>query len=804
LWRNNRWYDKSYTLELPKKKWPATQLEGKDCLKCHKSGKGVPDSKCLDCHKEIKALVDIKSGYHGNMTGACIKCHSDHKGREYDSANFDFTQFDHKQTGYPLLGKHAEIRCTECHKEKRGPKKLRPNDPSFLGSNASSCRSCHTKDDIHFFKGTYAKKDCNACHNLEKWDTGIKFDHTRDAHYKLEGAHDAISCEDCHNPQDKGLATSIYQWPKLKTEKCLTCHENYHKTTLSHKYQNGNCTQCHSQELWKIPKFNHQVTSYPLRGKHAEITCKECHKTMVQAVQTKDIKGKGYVSQIDWRGLKQDCLSCHKDFHRFGHYESPMKLKPNQCLSCHDEESWKEVHDFSHNVSTRFVIDGEHKKLKCSECHLEVDKKPIPPPKPGLYVWPKLKEKTCEVCHKSPHVNQFSKALLAKKCTECHVSEGWNVVKSGKGFDHAKTRFPLTGKHFETSCTECHVKNKKQIFRWNSADAGFCIECHENVHIKQFDAKTQAQSCQECHSTKNFTERFKFDHNKTTYPLKGAHTNVECSLCHTPTNFIFPVKPGHHMNKYLFPQIQKDSCLACHHDVHKGQLPKDCTQCHSVEKWKPANFDHQLQSRFPLKGKHAETKCEKCHTTDKSDVVVDFKKSVPLVKYKPMDTQCLACHKDVHKGHFGTACASCHSEQTWKTTKDFHKNFTLTGVHFTLQCTECHGQGRTLSGLSQDCVFCHKKDDIHSGTLPECGSCHLQSMWENNKFRHSLTAFPLKGAHRTIECQSCHSNNVYQGLSSDCVSCHLSNALTATAPVHSPIGSFTNCVQCHHGNSFSW
>jgi hypothetical protein len=781
------------------------QLEGTDCLKCHSSGKGVPDSKCLDCHKPIKAAVDAHLGYHGTMKGACIKCHSDHKGRDYDSTAFDFKTFDHKLTGYPLVGKHADLKCSECHKETRGNKKLRPNQPVFLGANASSCKTCHAKDDVHFFKGDYAKKDCNACHALEKWKTGIKFDHTKDGHYKIEGTHEKLTCNECHNPEKKGKAGSIYQWPDLKAQKCLSCHENYHKSALSPKFQGGNCTQCHSQTEWKIPHFDHGITKYSLRGKHAEITCSECHTKTLPAPAKKDRMGRAYGKFIEWKGLKAACLSCHKDYHRFGNYKSPMHLKPAQCLSCHDESSWAEVHDFSHNASTRFKIDGEHKKMKCSECHLEVDKKPIPPPRPGVYVWPQLMTKTCEACHKSPHIGKFPKAMLAKRCTECHVTDGWKVIRNnGKNFDHAATRFPLTGKHVGISCTSCHIKNKVEVYKWTTTDKGFCIVCHENVHTRQFDNNLNAQSCGECHSTKNFTERFKFDHNQTRYPLKGAHAKVECSTCHTPTNMLFPVKSGHRMNKYLFPNLEKDSCLACHQDTHRGQLSKNCLQCHNESQWKPFRFDHQTQSKYPLNGKHKELRCDQCHKSDKNNTVQDFSKVYPLVHFKPIGTQCLNCHKDPHNGHFGSSCSSCHAEQTWKVTKDFHRNFTLTGVHFTLQCTECHGQGKMLSGLSQECMVCHKKDDVHSGTLPVCSTCHLQSMWENNKFRHSLTNFPLKGAHRTLQCQSCHANGTYQGLSSECVACHLKDALTATSPAHSPIGNFTNCTQCHHGNSFAW
>jgi hypothetical protein len=802
------------------------KLEGTQCLKCHEAGAGVPTSKCLDCHKDIKVFVEKKVGFHGLATDSCIKCHSDHKGRLYDSTLINIKTFDHKLTGFSLAGKHSKIDCVKCHQQKRGPEKIRPNDMKYLGASVS-CVSCHKKDDIHLFKAPLAKKDCDSCHGVESWKTELKFDHKRDGKYELVGRHAKLKCQDCHTPsmfklQPTAKGFSIYKWPNLKEAQCVACHNDFHQKNLSAKFQNGKCVSCHTQTDWKIKNFDHKITGYALNGKHADLKCSECHvqKSSIFGVYQKSNAKVDRIPTLKFIGLNKDCLSCHKDTHLFGSHKSTMesmigaKQGLNKCLACHDESSWKETHDFSHSAHTRYKIDGEHKSLKCGDCHIPQQAKytsqhilPVSVAqsknKFGIYHWQKLNEKTCENCHKNIHIGVFSKQQLQKKCSECHVTSGWKVVSTGKGFDHSKTRFPLTGKHTKATCTECHVKDKKQVFVWNSKDKGFCIECHDNVHKKQFSDKLSSQSCAECHTTESFSKQKPFDHSTTRYPLKGAHVKVECSTCHTPTSSIFPVKPPKFMSKFLFPNLEKDQCLACHKDVHKAQLGKNCTSCHSEEKWKPAKFDHQTQSKFLLKGKHQELKCSECHKPTSKEFVQEFKKNIPVITYKPISGQCVACHKDVHKGHFGQSCNSCHSEQAWKTTKDFHKNFSLSGVHFVLQCAECHQQGRKLSGLSQQCVFCHKKDDIHTGTLPNCSECHRQQFWENAKFNHSLSSFPLRGAHRVIQCQECHSNGIYRGLSPDCFSCHQKDAQAATSFSHSPIGSFTSCTDCHR-NQFSF
>ena len=140
-------------------------LEAKDCLKCHNVGKGIDNSKCLECHKEIRPYVLSKKGFHGLTLQNCIACHSDHKGKDYDPVVVNEKTFDHKKTGYILSGKHAQISCNKCHTSTRKGKYLRPNDTRYF-SNSNSCVSCHKKDDVHFYTGEYAKKDCGSCHGL--------------------------------------------------------------------------------------------------------------------------------------------------------------------------------------------------------------------------------------------------------------------------------------------------------------------------------------------------------------------------------------------------------------------------------------------------------------------------------------------------------------------------------------------------------------------------------------------------------------------------------------------------------------
>lgn len=781
------------------------KLEATGCLECHSPRSGVPDAKCLACHKEINTLVLAKKGFHGRTKESCMECHADHKGRTHDTTFINEKTFDHAKTGYRLEGKHAQLKCADCHKEKRSSahKTLRPDDLHYIGAQ-TSCVACHRKNDIHQFKGKWATKDCDSCHSLKSWKADLKFDHESDGHFKLIGKHDEIKCAACHIP--KKDQPSRYQWSTLKQSKCLSCHLDIHKTNLSPKFRGANigkCDSCHLQTTWKIPSFKHTITGYPLRGKHAEIKCLECHK---QNAAIKEAKF------FHWAGLKQDCLSCHKDVHRFGTFRSKKLGTLNKCLSCHLESSWKEIRGFDHNRDTHFVISGKHNGLECIKCHV-----PSSPAKmsPQIYSFPTLNQKNCELCHKNPHKGVQSKEFTKRKCSDCHVAEGWKFFKKDTAnFDHNKaTRFPLLGKHAQASCNACHVKNKEQIFKFEGFETQFCSSCHDNVHRGQFSKSMNQKSCAVCHTAQNFTSRLPFDHATTQFTLTGKHVGLECAKCHKATNEFFPGKDGHAKADFLFPEYAgQQYCQSCHKNVHIRQFDnkfasKACTDCHTTKNFtERLTFNHNTTD-YPLRGKHADLQCIKCHTpTQEVFPTTGTQTGSPHTKQKfhfpELDAQdCKTCHKDPHKGNLGNKCSECHTEREWKVTRDFHRNFTLTGVHHSLTCSECHFGERRLGGMSQNCALCHQKDDIHNGSLPQCGNCHQQQFWENADFKHSMSRFPLRGVHRTLDCAECHQTGIYQGLQSRCVDCHRTDAENAGSPNH-VFPQFESCNSCHNQFSF--
>ena len=851
-------------------------LEGSDCLKCHDAGKGVPDSRCLDCHKEIRPFIEQKKGFHGLATGSCISCHKEHKGREYDSAAVNEQEFDHGTTGYRLEGKHGELKCSECHSEKRGSKRVRPKGTRYFGAQAS-CISCHKKDDHHQFPSDWAKKDCISCHGLKSWKTDIKFNHEKDAKYKLEGKHATISCKECHTPKGK---SPIYRWPDRKQKQCLSCHQDIHAGKISEKFRGGGkCVSCHNQNEWKIPRFDHErMTSYSVKGAHLQLKCTDCHKQAPEALRI----GK---KAFRWSGLGTSCKSCHSDVHKSNLSE---KQSIKQCDSCHGIVTWK-IPSFDHERITRYAIDGGHMKLKCTDCHKQTASVMTAGKK--HYKWAGL-QSSCRTCHEDVHKNNMSPAFRTKQCESCHVTTGW---KSSK-FDHAAvTRFPLRGAHAKLACTDCHKQTPAAIqagnkhYKWTGLKK-YCLSCHGDEHrFADFRSKKLPQplNCASCHDEVKWKPTPSWDHDRNTrYAIDGKHLKLNCLECHAGGK----KEKARARGTYFWPDLQSKTCETCHTSPHRASggafNSKKCSECHITTGWKimlqglGQGFDHDKNSRFPLTGKHRGLKCDDCHLVNSkrvykfgnpegqfcaschenvhaeqfssdfrnrscaechttNDFVTRYKFDhdqsrfklrekhltlkcgechVPtrsVLKTKPGKPQviaskfsfpelskknCETCHKDPHRGSFGNSCSDCHNERAWKATRDFHKNFTLTGVHYTLSCNECHKNDRRLAGLSSKCMACHQKDDVHRGSLPNCGECHRQHFWENADYRHSLTLFPLRGTHRTLDCNECHANGIYKGLRSSCVDCHRADALAASTPHTLP--AMNECSQCHNQFTF--
>jgi putative hemolysin len=509
-----------------------------------------------------------------------------------------------------------------------------------------------------------------------------EFDH-RKTGYALEGGHAGLKCERCHSPERipvaarKGILMKDLKRTYLGLNReCTTCHQDEHRGQLGTA-----CERCHTVARWKdVTRFDHSATKFRLTGAHEKTACQKCHLEAPGAGTSKPF--------VRYTGIAfAQCGACHKDPHR-GAFTAP-------CSSCHNDVAWKPAHgttvSFDHS-KTKYPLAGKHDGVVCDKCHRTSDfKAPVA-------------HEQCANCHKDVHGGQFAKRSDGGECGSCHTVEGWKA-STYTAAAHAKSAYPLLGKHLAVTCDKCHLPAGAATKYMVSF--AVCTDCHRDPHEGQFPKS----KCEDCHTVDQFQPaRFTLArHDQTRFPLQGAHRAVACSDCHTKT----PTVPVAHV-AYRFTDL---SCTGCHRDPHLGQFQDShCESCHNQQAWGDiTKFDHS-KTRFVLTGGHRGVACDRCHRV--TPLSTGLKRAV----FHSTPTACGGCHEDTHQGQFATAaqkpeCNACHNDNLWKgATIDHDKTrFPLTGAHRPVGCRDCHKNQREVSG---------RMTLFYKPTPTECSGCH--------------------------------------------------------------------------------
>lgn len=445
-----------------------------------------------------------------------------------------------------------------------------------------------------------------------------------------------------------------------------------------------NCTSCHQLRQ---------------RGT-ANALCLDCHKPLAVRIAA----GTGLHATFGER----NCASCHRDH-----------LGVDHPLVAFDTAN------FDHDT-TGFRLRQSHDTVGCRSCHTP---RRIADPAVRAYATQHHVldrtflglPRTCAGCHAAddPHAGQFG----ARGCDACHAADSW---KRAPGFDHDRARFRLTGLHRTVTCAKCHrteTVEGRPVVRFAGVEATTCAACHQDPH-----RGAMTGGCDACHSTAGWHEvrraglDGRFDHDRTNYPLTGAHARLACATCHdaravAPAGIRFSWTAGSEGAAFARPAFA--NCLSCHLDPHAGAF-KDvkggpvCSNCHGGEAWLPTTYGisrHNVEARFALTGAHEAVPCNACHAGADSTRSTVFRIS------------------------------------------------------------------RT------DCIGCHAKNDPHAGQFAgrPCESCHATTSFTIAAFDHTRTRWPLDGAHRSVPCASCHQLETppgkrpfrrYRPLGTQCRDCH--------------------------------
>ena len=423
------------------------------CEKCHTIAgqpkpvyKPIPHAECAPCHADP----------HGGRLGpACAKCHV-----TTSFLTVAAVGFDHGKTRYPLLGRHAAVKCAQCH----DPVTAWGKKPPF-----ATCMSCHK--DQHAGKATVAGRavDCAACHRVEGFKVPVYgVESHQSAKYPLEGRHRTVACGACHLKNPAGAApgslgpAGVQMRPAFA--RCLDCHRDDHAGQLASRPGGVACERCHNVAGWKPSLFGakeHATLKLPLTGRHGKVECGACHglaRKGLAPLPARQALGRAGVALL----LEEtDCTACHFDPHegRFG--ATGARAKPNGCVTCHNAVSFRpSLVDVAVHSGFSYPLEGAHRAISCDACHVE--SKPAPArsslllahgPAPAMHFT--TKGANCEACHTTPHGDQFDQRGVAGKCASCHDE---NAFRPASRFDHdIAAAFSLKGAHARVACAKCHT-----------------------------------------------------------------------------------------------------------------------------------------------------------------------------------------------------------------------------------------------------------------------------------------------------------------------------------------------------------
>jgi len=367
-------------------------------------------------------------------------------------------------------------------------------------------------------------------------------------------------------------------------------------------------------------------------------------------------------------------------------------------------------------------------------------------------------------------------------------------------------------------CFDCHGAGEKSM-------TGQCLSCHAEIARpaaagRGLHAREGRGDCAACHPEHAGTDfalvswgkegRDWFDHRRSGWPLEGAHAALRCEKCHTAAfqdSTAFAGVARHDFSRSHLGLATR--CKSCHKDPHAGRLGATCESCHNAARWQQIAeeaFDHS-KTRYPLRGAHAQVKCEQCHD--------------PKTAWgaRPVFAACSSCHEDAHAGQTTLAgatvdCADCHDvtafrPSTYTVARHRSSAYPLEGKHTAVACDRCHtrvAEGDSRFGTARArlrlthaaCRDCHA--EAHGTQLAKradrgaCESCHGLAGWTPSTFdarAHADAGAPLEGRHADARCAACH------GPERRDLPPMATDDVVGAARVALSLGAITECASCH-------
>ena len=157
--------------------------------------------------------------------------------------------------------------------------------------------------------------------------------------------------------------------------------------------------------------------------------CLTCHVSLGARIRA----DRGYHAVATRHGTELACRACHSE-----HNGLPYRLVrwPGNVPK----------EQFDHR-STGYTLEGAHTRQRCEACHrseLVLDAAVRADTSLSTRRTYLGASTACASCHLDEH-----RGRVSRQCQDCHTQTEW---KPAPRFDHATTRFPLTGRHADAKC----------------------------------------------------------------------------------------------------------------------------------------------------------------------------------------------------------------------------------------------------------------------------------------------------------------------------------------------------------------
>jgi hypothetical protein len=253
---------------------------------------GIRADRCTACHEDE---------HSGAMPGRCESCHGTSGWKQVNRRRVEST-FDHRATGFVLLGAHAAAPCSSCHQKPPAGSAVRlrfepaTKSDAYPTPLAGSCTDCHEDRHDGVFLDRPGHGVCDGCHGQAAWlpaDYDIER-HNRESEFLIDGAHQVVPCASCH-PASEGMPRF-----RLESPSCSDCHapSDPHRG----QFRERSCDSCHSGSSFRIADFDHDGTRFPLDGAHEDVTCEACHTAE---------EGPSGELFVRYTPLASQCVDCH-------------------------------------------------------------------------------------------------------------------------------------------------------------------------------------------------------------------------------------------------------------------------------------------------------------------------------------------------------------------------------------------------------------------------------------------------------------------------------------------------------------